>query len=232
MAAKTMTVYQKLILARQKFLEAGMKKSGKNMALEFKYFELSDIVPMVTSIFAELGLIALVNFTEEVASMTVVDTETEAKIEFCSPMRIPETNRGVNAMQALGAAHTYLRRYLYMMGMDICEADSIEPMLQKEVTPDTPVPAPVEKKPQIPPTTAERAEIKGEVVKADGLADDLQITAIKGALARLIELDETKVGFVDDVCRMTNQFTTLKRDAAEILILKVNEMIEEYNVGE
>ena len=41
----TMNVFKKLQLARVRFLEAGVDKSGKHMKLEYKYFELADIVP-------------------------------------------------------------------------------------------------------------------------------------------------------------------------------------------
>ena len=52
----TMNVFQKLQLARVRFLEAGVDKSGKHMKLEYKYFELADIVPKAEQIFLEIGL--------------------------------------------------------------------------------------------------------------------------------------------------------------------------------
>ena len=51
-----MNVFQKLQLARVRFLEAGVDKSGKHMKLEYKYFELADIVPKAEQIFLEIGL--------------------------------------------------------------------------------------------------------------------------------------------------------------------------------
>ena len=51
--AAEMNVWMKLLVARQKFLEAGVKKSGINRHLEFKYFELEDIVPVITPIASE-----------------------------------------------------------------------------------------------------------------------------------------------------------------------------------
>ena len=69
---KTENVYQKLLKARAMFLGSDTKKSGKNMTLAFKYFELDDIVPVATKIFEEVGLISLVSFTNEVASITIV----------------------------------------------------------------------------------------------------------------------------------------------------------------
>ena len=52
-----MNVRQKLAKARLYFLNKKVTKSGKNMNLEFKYFELEDIVPSAIRIFAELGLV-------------------------------------------------------------------------------------------------------------------------------------------------------------------------------
>lgn len=56
-----LNVYQKLLAARAKFLESDVQKTGKNMPLSFKYFELDDIVPTATRIFSEVGLIPIVN---------------------------------------------------------------------------------------------------------------------------------------------------------------------------
>ena len=41
-----MNICRKLQIARLKFLQAGVKKTGKNIHLEFMYFELADIVPV------------------------------------------------------------------------------------------------------------------------------------------------------------------------------------------
>lgn len=108
-----LNAFQKVLMARVKFLEAGAKKTGKNMSLSFRYFELDDIIPVATPIFMELGLLPVVTFTEEVATMTIVNTDKpEDSVVFFSPMRVPESNRGTNPVMALGSAHTYLRRYL------------------------------------------------------------------------------------------------------------------------
>ena len=58
---KAQNVYQKLLKARAMFLNADPKKSGKNMQLAFKYFELDDIVPIAIKIFESvLNLLAYV----------------------------------------------------------------------------------------------------------------------------------------------------------------------------
>ena len=112
-----MNVYQKLIEARSQFLNDGVEKSGKNMNVGFKYFELTDIVPSVTKIFKELGLIAIDKFTNETAYMTIVNCDApEETIEFEAPFNqiapiVSNAGKQVtNEMQALGSSITYMRR--------------------------------------------------------------------------------------------------------------------------
>lgn len=230
---KVLNVYQKLIKARQMFLNGGAKKTGKNMALEFKYFELADIVPLVTEIFNEIGLVGIVSYDNENAVMNIVNTDNpEEIIIFTSPMRFTEPNRGTNPLQALGASHTYLRRYLYMMALDICEPDSIEPALKKEVTEDTEVPEPAPAKAKKPASNEERTEIKKELTNADGKADELQLNALKAALKKLRDIDPTQEEFIQQIAVKTESFTKISKSACETLVLKIGEMITNYGVQE
>ena len=120
--SKETNVYQRLLAARAKFLEADVQKTGKNMHLSFKYFELNDIVPPATRIFTEVGLVGLVNFTADTATMTIINTDNpEETITFTAPFNqiapiVSNTGKqATNEMQALGSSITYMRRYLYMM---------------------------------------------------------------------------------------------------------------------
>ncbi len=126
MSEQKMNVYQKLLKARADFLAAKVKKSGKNQHLKFDYFELDDIVPVATRIFSEVGLLPVVCFDGELATMQVVDTDCpESHITFTSPV-VQLNQNGMNAVQALGATETYQRRYLYYMALDICEPDALD----------------------------------------------------------------------------------------------------------
>ena len=113
-----MNVRQKLAKARLQFLNQKVKKSGKNMHLEFKYFELEDIVPPAIRIFARVGLTTDIDFTDENGAVMRVyntDNSEEAPIEFRVPYREVKpivSNAGkevTNPMQALGSSITYLR---------------------------------------------------------------------------------------------------------------------------
>lgn len=126
MSEQEMNVYQKLLKARADFLAAKVKKSGKNQHLKFDYFELDDIVPVATRIFSEVGLLPVVCFDGDLATMQVVDTDCpESYITFTSPV-VQLNQNGMNAVQALGATETYQRRYLYYMALDICEPDALD----------------------------------------------------------------------------------------------------------
>ena len=126
MDGKKMNVYQKLLKARADFLAAKVKKSGKNQHLRFEYFELDDIIPVATRIFSEVGLLPVVCFDGELATMRMVDADCpEDYITFTSPV-VALTQNGMNAVQALGATETYQRRYLYYMALDICEPDALD----------------------------------------------------------------------------------------------------------
>lgn len=86
---EAMNVRQKLAKARLYFLNQKVQKSGKNMHLEFKYFELEDIVPPATRIFARVGLTTEIDFTDEGAVMKVynVDNIEEVPMQFRVPYR-------------------------------------------------------------------------------------------------------------------------------------------------
>ena len=218
-------VYQKLLEARVLFMEEDVKKSGKNMNMSYKYFELQDIVPVATPIFQKVGLLAITTFTDEVAMMTVIDVDNPSDcICFTSPMReiAPIVSKSgsevTNAIQRLGSVETYQRRYLYMVALDIVESDSIEPM-----TGSNPTPAP---KPAAPVTPEKRQEVAKNLTAPDGNATELQIKGLKAALVKLIEKDPSKEEFVSQVALQTNGFTEITKAACEELLKAVTAMLE------
>ena len=235
---KDMNVRQKLAKARLYFLNRKVAKTGKNMHLEFKYFELEDIVPVAIRIFASVGLTSYTNFNGETATMTILnaDDPDEDGITFTLPYRENKpiiSNQGkevTNPMQALGASTTYLRRYLWMMALDITEPDEVDASLGSDDLDgdDTPVPAPKEK-PKPPATAAERKAAKKDMTATDGPADELQVTALKTACKKLMEMDETQEDFVQQIAMKTKGFTEITRSACEQLVNNIGEMIAAYN---
>ena len=217
-----MNVYQKLLEARAKFLEHGISKSGKHMELRYKYFELDDIVPIAIGIFTEIGLVPIVSFTEEQALMTLVNTDNpEETIQFFTPMRYPSENKMVNPVQALGSAQTYLRRYLYMIALDICEPDSIEPTTVKD---DGSNAAPT---PKAPATAEERAEVKEELTAPEEQATDLQIKGLKKVLKNLKDAQPDKEEMIAKIAVQTQGFTVISKTDCEALIERITAMLDE-----
>lgn len=138
----SMNVYQKLQLARVKLQNVELKKSGHNKFAGYKYFELSDFLPTVNNIFAEIGLSHTLEFTDTLATMQVIDVEKGGIAKFTCPMATAEL-KGCHPVQNLGASLTYISRYLLVMALAICEHDALdattgkdEPKSAKPVTKD------------------------------------------------------------------------------------------------
>ena len=119
-------IYIKLMRAREQFQKENIKKSGKNKFANYEYYELSDIVPAINKILLELKLCSVASFFTDHATLTITDTEKPADtIVFSSP--IAEANlKGCHPIQNLGAVHTYLRRYLYVLAFEIVEPDVLD----------------------------------------------------------------------------------------------------------
>ena len=221
-------VYQKLLKARAMFLGGGAKKSGKNMNLSFKYFELDDIVPIATQIFEEVGLISVVKFTAEMAIINIVNTDNpEEAITFTAPFSqldpiISNTGKEVtNKMQCLGSSITYMRRYLYMIALDICEPDSIDNVIQGE----TPA-VNLATKPTPPVTPAQRSEIKQQLTDTEGQATELQINSLKAVLKKLKDADASKEEYIAGIAVETNGFKSVSKARCEAIIKEVTTMLE------
>lgn len=116
--------------ARLQFLESNPQKSGRNEFQKFNYYELDDIVPTATRICNELGLYTEIDMganTFGYATMTVINIEnTEERTYF--RLKMPEINNENlnNALQDTGRTETYLRRYLYLLFLDIAQNDEVD----------------------------------------------------------------------------------------------------------
>lgn len=224
-------VYQKLIQARLTFMEGGVEKTGKNMFMSFMYFELEDIVPRATKIFNDIGLLPVVRFEDGQAKMDVINTDNPNEVvTFTAPFDkidpIISNNKGTkatNSMQALGASITYMRRYLYMIALDICEADEIDGNLGKESAPKTVAAKPVQKK--IPVTPQQREQVKEHLTDPAEKASDLQIKGLKSVLKKLREADPSKEDFILKLGVQTKSFTDISKADCEAVIKRVNEML-------
>lgn len=220
-------VYQKLMVARAKFLESDVQKTGKNMHLSFKYFELEDIVPTAIRIFNEVGLIPIVNFTADVATMDIINTDTpeevirfEAPFNQIAPIVSNAGKQATNEMQALGSSVTYMRRYLYMIALDICESDSIDANIGKGETPSSAAP-------KAPATPEQRQEAKASLTDKNGNATQLQIKGLKKVLKQLKDKDPSKEEMIAKIAVETQGFTVISKTDCEAMIERITAMLNE-----
>ena len=186
-------------------------------------------------IFQELHLLPVVNFDEKQAIMTIVNCDDPSDVvAFTAPLKeiepIISTKTGgevTNAVQRLGSAITYMRRYLYMLALDIVEADEMEARTGEKEDPKPPV-APAEPpKPKAPATPGERAEIKQKLTAKDDNADELQIEALKNACRKM-----AGAGFKEEVTAIaqhTENFTKVSKADCEKLIARITAKLEENN---
>lgn len=186
-------VYEKLAEARVMLQNKKLKKSGYNKYGDFNYFELSDFLPSVNEIFAQLKLCSQFSLTKEiydgnetndVAKLFVINTEEPSDVLlFSSP--VAEANmKGAVAIQQLGAMHTYMRRYLWLIAMEICENDEIDATSGKQ--PET---APK----QATATTERKASPKQiEVISKVYSGDNLKKLLDNNGVSKIEELSMNK----------------------------------------
>lgn len=132
---RNMNIYQKIQAVKKELSERELKKSGENKFSGFKYYELGDFLPSIIELCAKYGLFTQITFTEDKGILNIVDCNAEVIqegnpneyriVQYESPLKELEL-KGANAIQALGGAETYLRRYLYMNAFDIVEADMFD----------------------------------------------------------------------------------------------------------
>ena len=178
-----MTVFKKLQKARSEIAHKPLKKSGKNKFAGYEYFELGDFIPTAHDIFDQLGLCGVFNINYETATLCIHDTETGEAVQFSSPTVLAENAKG-QAIQSMGSTHTYFRRYLWLMALELTEHDAVDAA------------DPTEKKPEPKPEPKPKAEEKivkssvdpktGEIkppAKAEGKGGEwnIKVTTEEGA---------------------------------------------------
>ena len=120
-----MPVHKKLNEARIAFHALPLKKSGHNTFAGYKYFELSDFVIPALRIFNDVGLCAVISFSETTASMHIVDVEDGSQVIIHSPMGSANL-KGCHEIQNIGACETYSTRYLWTAALCIVEHDALD----------------------------------------------------------------------------------------------------------
>lgn len=129
------TINESLQDIRYKLSKTELKKSGKNKHLNFDYFELKDFLPTATKLFNDEGICPQFSIVTdqngiEVAVLNLV--RGAESIKFVIPTDQPANMSGI---QALGAKITYLRRYLYLIALDIVENDIVDASIESNEAP-------------------------------------------------------------------------------------------------
>lgn len=219
---ENLNIYRKLGVARETFLSSNVKKSGINRYAEFKYFTLEDIIPVKTKLLRSLGLLDVISFGTEVATLTLINVDRpEETIEFMSPLREDESLIK-NPIQKLGAIETYVRRYLYMLMLDIVEADTVDAVSDK---PDTESGKSETKKSNKPATPEKREEVKKELINEGGEATDVQVKSIKNGLKKLREKDDSYETYIKEIVGKIK--AGLKKSEAEDILIEIGKKVAE-----
>jgi hypothetical protein len=201
-----MSVYRKLQAARAEFLLTPIKKSGKNKFAGFEYFELSDFIPAVSKIFDMAGLCGVVRFTDTEASLTVYDADGDGSIVFTSPLVMAENAKG-QAIQSLGSTHTYFRRYLWLLAMDIVEVDLVDAA------------APAEPVKKVTPKPVEKQTVQGKdrdwQIKIEEITGEWQ-HGMHDATELILNFAESKDNVVKIFQTNRNLYDKLKEEHADI----------------
>lgn len=129
-----MNIYEKLNAARLQIAEKGLSKTGNNTFSGFKYFELSEILPVVTKVNNELKLFSAFSFLRDTATLEIVNAEKpDEKITFSFAYSPDGAKlKACHQIQNEGAVQTYIKRYLYQNAYEIAEADSLDSSIGAE----------------------------------------------------------------------------------------------------
>lgn len=125
-------IYEKIIEIRKEFKDSPITKSGENKFQNFKYLELSDIIPTATDLCKEYGLYTHTDIgtplNPNFATMTVINKDNiEEVVTYYLKIPLICEDAGFNGkIQDTGKMETYVRRYLYMLFLDIAVADEVD----------------------------------------------------------------------------------------------------------
>lgn len=167
-----MNIYEKLNYARLQIAEKGLSKTGNNTFAGFKYFELSEILPVVTKVNADLKIFSAFSFLRDTATLEIVNTEKpEEKVTFSFAYSPDGAKlKACHQIQNEGAVQTYIKRYLYQNAYEIAEADQLDASVgrdepkQKQAK-QTPAEAPKATKKSFADTIAEIAKDNKDAVE-------------------------------------------------------------------
>jgi hypothetical protein len=163
---KEKTIYQRLNSVRVELQKLNLKKSGRNAFAGFDYYELCDFVPAINALCEKYNLTTIFSVKENIATLEIFDSICAVvSIRFDMPFEQPSI-KGANAVQNLGGAITYLRRYLFMTAFEIVESDVSDALIGKEEKAQPKKEAPKQSPKQPDKTNPNLEKLRTEIGKA------------------------------------------------------------------
>lgn len=247
--AEEKNIYQRLMQARLDFAKKNIEPSGYNVHLNFDYLELKDIVPVANKVLNDNKIMLITTFIEGACVGHVIDLlGKEEAIVFTIPLPDPTKDAErlkLNVVAMTGAQVTYLRRYMYMLVLDITINDEVDadgedaPVVkpsvkstpkkseQKAEKPAVKGKVVVSSEKKSPATPEKRAEIKKELTDANGQATDLQVQTLKAIMMRWVNTCPSDKEKATELLVKTNGFATCTKKEADELIDMINGKIAE-----
>jgi len=126
------TFIQRIAEFKAEFHSLEIKMTGENTFSRFFYFQLKDFVDDATILLAKHGLYFKTNFpkigpeeTDRICVGVCHDAFSDKEESFELPV-VKAFIKGANEIQALGATITYMRRYIWMVFLDLVESDAVD----------------------------------------------------------------------------------------------------------
>jgi len=119
-------VYSKLQNCRVELAKMNLKKTGENKFTKFKYYELSDFLPSIMQLFNKYRLFSLFSDCGEYCTLQVFNADVSTESMIFTSQNADASVKGATPIQSHGSLLTYQRRYLYMIALEIVEADVLD----------------------------------------------------------------------------------------------------------
>jgi hypothetical protein len=134
-------IHLRITQLRNKLATADIKKSGHNEFSGFRYYELKDFLPYLNKFCEELNISHTLQIHPDKASIIFYNCENQTDNTEISIMVPPVLLQEIfaqrfvdragkqkepNFPQLYGSILTYIKRYAYIMALDLCEGDNIE----------------------------------------------------------------------------------------------------------
>lgn len=124
-----MNLWQKIQKVKCELQEKPLKKSGYQKFKNgggFNFFELSDFLPILNSLLDKNNLCDKITFEGEEVVLTIINCENPEEREEYRSKVVYSNSTNREDIQNLGATHTFLRRYMYILAFNISENDIVD----------------------------------------------------------------------------------------------------------